>query len=106
MRQKGFQVVPDFIPYSAKEVQALFFRALKSSWVFKRTMNVFRVTGKHRATLPRTTTTETAKRPPGLSTRKASFEHTLLGYTSLWLAIAADTGATLIVTTNALRFLR
>jgi Zn2+/Cd2+-exporting ATPase len=30
----------------------------------------------------------------------------LLGYTSLWLAIAADTGATLIVTTNALRLLR
>jgi Cd2+/Zn2+-exporting ATPase len=29
-----------------------------------------------------------------------------LGYTSLWLAIAADTGATLIVTTNALRLVR
>lgn len=28
------------------------------------------------------------------------------GYTSLWLAIAADTGATLIVITNALRLLR
>jgi Zn2+/Cd2+-exporting ATPase len=30
----------------------------------------------------------------------------LLGYTSLWLAIFADTGATLIVTANALRLLR
>ncbi len=30
----------------------------------------------------------------------------ILGYTSLWLAIAADTGATLIVTANALRLLR
>jgi Cd2+/Zn2+-exporting ATPase len=30
----------------------------------------------------------------------------LLGYTSLWLAIAADTGATLIVIANALRLLR
>jgi Zn2+/Cd2+-exporting ATPase len=30
----------------------------------------------------------------------------VLGYTSLWLAIAADTGATLIVTANALRLLR
>src|SRR3984957_845640 len=30
----------------------------------------------------------------------------LLGYTSLWLAILADTGATLIVTANALRLLR
>jgi Cd2+/Zn2+-exporting ATPase len=30
----------------------------------------------------------------------------ILGYSSLWLAIAADTGATLIVTANALRLLR
>jgi Cd2+/Zn2+-exporting ATPase len=30
----------------------------------------------------------------------------LIGYTSLWLAIAADTGATLIVVANALRLLR
>jgi Cd2+/Zn2+-exporting ATPase len=30
----------------------------------------------------------------------------VLGYTSLWFAIAADTGATLIVTANALRLLR
>ena len=30
----------------------------------------------------------------------------LLGYTSLWLAIAADTGATLLVIANALRLLR
>jgi Cd2+/Zn2+-exporting ATPase len=30
----------------------------------------------------------------------------ILGYTSLWLAIAADTGATLVVITNALRLLR
>ncbi len=30
----------------------------------------------------------------------------LLGYTSLWLAIAADTGATLLVVANALRLLR
>jgi Cd2+/Zn2+-exporting ATPase len=30
----------------------------------------------------------------------------ILGYTSLWLAIAADTGATLIVIANALRLLR
>jgi Zn2+/Cd2+-exporting ATPase len=30
----------------------------------------------------------------------------LFGYTSLWLAIAADTGATLVVTANALRLLR
>jgi Zn2+/Cd2+-exporting ATPase len=30
----------------------------------------------------------------------------VFGYTSLWLAIAADTGATLIVTANALRLLR
>ena len=30
----------------------------------------------------------------------------VLGYTSLWLAIAADTGATLVVTVNALRLLR
>jgi len=30
----------------------------------------------------------------------------LLGYTSLWLAIAADTGATLVVIANALRLLR
>jgi Cd2+/Zn2+-exporting ATPase len=30
----------------------------------------------------------------------------LLGYTSLWLAIAADTGATLMVIANALRLLR
>jgi len=30
----------------------------------------------------------------------------LIGYTSLWLAIAADTGATLIVIANALRLLR
>ena len=30
----------------------------------------------------------------------------LAGYTSLWLAIAADTGATLIVIANALRLLR
>lgn len=30
----------------------------------------------------------------------------VLGYTSLWLAIAADTGATLIVIANALRLLR
>ena len=30
----------------------------------------------------------------------------IFGYTSLWLAIAADTGATLIVTANALRLLR
>ncbi|MFC5601588.1 heavy metal translocating P-type ATPase [Deinococcus cellulosilyticus] len=31
---------------------------------------------------------------------------TLLGYTSLWMAILADTGATMIVTANALRLLR
>ena len=31
---------------------------------------------------------------------------TLLGITSLWMAILADTGATVIVTTNALRLLR
>jgi cation transport ATPase len=30
----------------------------------------------------------------------------VFGYTSLWLAIAADTGATLIVTANALRLLQ
>jgi Zn2+/Cd2+-exporting ATPase len=30
----------------------------------------------------------------------------ILGYTSLWLAIAADTGTTLIVVANALRLLR
>jgi Cd2+/Zn2+-exporting ATPase len=30
----------------------------------------------------------------------------ILGYTSLWLAIAADTGATLIVIANALQLLR
>jgi len=30
----------------------------------------------------------------------------VFGYTSLWLAIASDTGATLIVTANALRLLR
>ena len=30
----------------------------------------------------------------------------LLGYTSLWLAILADTGATLVVITNALRLLQ
>jgi Cd2+/Zn2+-exporting ATPase len=30
----------------------------------------------------------------------------VFGYTSLWLAIAADTGATLIVAANALRLLR
>jgi Cd2+/Zn2+-exporting ATPase len=30
----------------------------------------------------------------------------VLGYTGLWLAIAADTGATLIVIANALRLLR
>jgi Cd2+/Zn2+-exporting ATPase len=30
----------------------------------------------------------------------------VLSYTSLWLAIGADTGATLIVTANALRLLR
>jgi len=30
----------------------------------------------------------------------------IFGCTSLWLAIAADTGATLIVTANALRLLR
>jgi Cd2+/Zn2+-exporting ATPase len=30
----------------------------------------------------------------------------LIGYTSLWLAIAADTGATLVVVANALRLLR
>ena len=30
----------------------------------------------------------------------------VFGYTSLWLAIAADTGATLIVIANALRLLR
>jgi Zn2+/Cd2+-exporting ATPase len=31
---------------------------------------------------------------------------TLLGVTDLWLAILADTGATVIVTLNALRLLR
>jgi Cd2+/Zn2+-exporting ATPase len=31
---------------------------------------------------------------------------TLLGYTSLWMAILADTGATAVVTANALRLLR
>ena len=31
---------------------------------------------------------------------------TLLGYTNLWMAILADTGATAIVTANALRLLR
>ncbi len=30
----------------------------------------------------------------------------VFGYTSLWLAIASDTGAMLIVTANALRLLR
>jgi len=30
----------------------------------------------------------------------------VIGYTSLWLAIAADTGATLVVIANALRLLR
>jgi Cd2+/Zn2+-exporting ATPase len=30
----------------------------------------------------------------------------VFGYTSLWLAIAADTGATLLVSANALRLLR
>ena len=30
----------------------------------------------------------------------------LLGYTSLWLAILADTGATLVVVANALRLLQ
>jgi Zn2+/Cd2+-exporting ATPase len=30
----------------------------------------------------------------------------IFGYTSLWLAIAADTGATLVVTANALQLLR
>ena len=31
---------------------------------------------------------------------------TLLGYTNLWMAILADTGATALVTANALRLLR
>ncbi|MGH7153589.1 MAG: hypothetical protein ACREF3_06635, partial [Acetobacteraceae bacterium] len=31
---------------------------------------------------------------------------TLLGITGLWMAILADTGATVLVTTNALRLLR
>ena len=31
---------------------------------------------------------------------------TLLGVTSLWMAILADTGATVLVTANALRLLR
>ena len=31
---------------------------------------------------------------------------TLLGYTNLWMAVLADTGATAIVTANALRLLR
>jgi Zn2+/Cd2+-exporting ATPase len=30
----------------------------------------------------------------------------VFGYTSLWVAVAADTGATIIVTANALRLLR
>ena len=30
---------------------------------------------------------------------------TLLGYTNLWMAILADTGATALVTANALRLL-
>ncbi len=30
----------------------------------------------------------------------------ILGYTGLWVAILADTGATVIVTANALRLLR
>ena len=30
----------------------------------------------------------------------------LLGYTSLWLAVLADTGATLLVVANALRLLK
>ncbi len=30
----------------------------------------------------------------------------VLGYTGLWVAILADTGATVIVTANALRLLR
>ncbi len=30
----------------------------------------------------------------------------VLGYTSLWLAVLADTGATLLVIANALRLLR
>ncbi|MFV2825206.1 hypothetical protein ACNI0W_32760, partial [Escherichia coli] len=31
---------------------------------------------------------------------------TLLGMTGLWLAVLADTGATVLVTANALRLLR
>jgi len=34
IRRKSFQIVPNFIPYSAKEGQALFFGALKGGWVF------------------------------------------------------------------------
>jgi len=39
------------LPYSAKEGQTRFFGALKGGWVFKRIMDAYRVTGKHRATL-------------------------------------------------------
>ncbi|VAV93153.1 Lead, cadmium, zinc and mercury transporting ATPase; Copper-translocating P-type ATPase, partial [hydrothermal vent metagenome] len=31
---------------------------------------------------------------------------TMLGYTDLWMAILADTGATVLVTMNALRLLK
>jgi Cd2+/Zn2+-exporting ATPase len=41
-----------------------------------------------------------------LALKLAFFVLTLLGHASLWLAILADTGATLLVVANALRLLR
>mgnify|MGYP000733158879 CR=1 FL=1 len=38
--------------------------------------------------------------------RRFSLVTTLLGMTGLWLAVLADTGATVLVTANALRLLR
>jgi hypothetical protein len=49
--RESFQVIPNFIPHSAKEDEALVFRALKGCGILKRFVNAFGVTGKHRAAL-------------------------------------------------------
>jgi hypothetical protein len=63
------------------------------------------VTAAHRALFGQVQALNLYRRKRILLLRFGHF-HDSFGYASLWLAIAANTGATLIVTANALRLLR
>ena len=60
--------------------------------------------GKLRASVRRTGPTS-ARTSPSLGLKAVFLVTTILGITGLWPAILADTGATVLVTANAMRLL-